>query len=63
MVEGISKALPGECSVCGLKNLGREFWEDGCFAQTIGDQVATDVSQYTCFHEDGVKRPEQLRLI
>lgn len=43
---------------------GGEFWEDGYFARTVGDQVTTDViRQYIRFHEDRSKRPEQLRLI
>jgi len=43
---------------------GGEFWEDGYFARTVGDQVTTEViRQYIRFHEDRAKRPEQLRLI
>jgi len=43
---------------------GGEFWEDGYFARTVWDQIATDViRRYIRFHEDRAKRPEQLRLI
>ena len=43
---------------------GGEFWEDGYFARTVGDQVTMEViREYIRFHEDRAKRPEQLRLI
>lgn len=41
-----------------------EFWEDGYFARSVGDQITTYViRQYIRFHEDRAKRPEQPRLI
>lgn len=43
---------------------GGEFWEDGYFARTVGDEVTQDmVLRYIQFHEEREKRPEQLKLM
>ena len=43
---------------------GGEFWEDGYFARTVGDEVTTEmITRYIRFHEERKKQPEQLRLI
>ena len=43
---------------------GGEFWEDGYFARTVGDQVTTEmITRYIRFHEERAKAPEQLKLI
>jgi putative transposase len=42
---------------------GGEFWEDGYFARTIGDQVTQDViRKYIKHHESKKGRAEQLKL-
>ena len=41
-----------------------EFWEDGYFARTVGDKVTAEViKKYIRFHNEQVKRPEQLHLL
>jgi len=43
---------------------GGEFWEDGYFARTVGDEVTTEmITRYIRFHEERKKQPEQLGLI
>ena len=43
---------------------GGEFWEDGYFARTVGDEVTTEmITRYIRFHEEREKTPEQLKLI
>jgi len=43
---------------------GGEFWEDGYFARTVGDEVTTEmITRYIQFHEEREKAPEQLKLI
>ena len=43
---------------------GGEFWEDGYFARTVGDEVTTEmITRYIRFHEERKKQPEQLQLI
>ena len=42
---------------------GGEFWEDGYFARTVGDEVTTQViRQYIEYHDEEETRPDQLDL-
>jgi putative transposase len=42
---------------------GGEFWEDGYFARTVGDEVTTKVvRQYIEYHDEEETRPNQLDL-
>ena len=42
---------------------GGEFWEDGYFARTVGDQVTTKViRRYIEYHDEEETRPSQLDL-
>ncbi len=42
---------------------GGEFWEDGYFARTVGDQVTKDVvMKYIQFHDAKKSKAEQLSL-
>ena len=42
---------------------GGEFWEDGYFARTVGDEVTAEViRKYIHFHEEKKSRGEQLTL-
>ena len=42
---------------------GGEFWEDGYFARTAGDEVTTQViRQYIEYHDEEETRPDQLDL-
>jgi len=40
-----------------------EFWEDGCFAQSIGDKVIKDVINKSIkHHKQHGRNPQQLEL-
>ena len=42
---------------------GGEFWEDGYFARTVGDEVTTKViRRYIEYHDEEETRPNQLDL-
>ena len=42
---------------------GGEFWEDGYFARTVGDQVTAEViKKYIRFHEAKKRQAEQLKM-
>lgn len=42
---------------------GGEFWEDGYFARTVGDQITADViRRYIQYHQHREHLPEQLEL-
>ncbi|WP_263834170.1 IS200/IS605 family transposase [Salinibacter sp.] len=42
---------------------GGEFWEDGYFARTVGDEVTTKViRRYIEYHDEEETRPDQLDL-
>ena len=42
---------------------GGEFWEDGYFARTVGDEVTADiVRRYIEYHGEQEQRPTQLNL-
>ena len=42
---------------------GGEFWEDGYFARTVGDEVTGEmIRKYIQYHEEREKAPEQLDL-
>ena len=42
---------------------GGEFWEDGYFVRTVGDQVTADVIRnYIKYHREQEKAPKQLEL-
>ena len=42
---------------------GGEFWEDGYFARTVGDEVTADVvRRYIEYHDEKENRPDQLNL-
>jgi len=42
---------------------GGEFWEDGYFVRTVGDDVTADViRKYIQYHQNREKSPEQLDL-
>lgn len=42
---------------------GREFWEDGYFARTVGDKVpAAVIKKYIRFHEAKKRQAEQLKM-
>ena len=47
-----------------MKDLwGGKFWEDGCFARTVGDKVTADVIRnYIKYHREQKKSPKQLKL-
>ncbi len=41
-----------------------EFWEDGYFARTVGDEVTAEmIRRYIRFHEERKNQPEQLQLV
>jgi putative transposase len=43
---------------------GGEFWEDGYFARTVGDEVTTQViRRYIEYHDEEETRPNQLNLL
>ena len=42
---------------------GGEFWEDGYFARTVGDEVTAEVIRnYSRYHDEEETRPDQLDL-
>ena len=42
---------------------GGEFWEDGCFARTVGNKVTSEViEQYIRYHRQEQKEPLQLDM-
>lgn len=42
---------------------GGEFWEDGYFVRTVGDNVTAEViKKYIQYHQNREKSPEQLDL-
>jgi putative transposase len=42
---------------------GGEFWEDGYFARTVGDEVTAEVIRnYIRYHDEEETRPDQLDL-
>ena len=42
---------------------GGEFWEDGYFARTVGDEVTAEVIRnYIRYHDEEESRPDQLDL-
>ncbi len=42
---------------------GGEFWEDGYFARTVGDEITGEmIRKYIQYHEEREKAPEQLDL-
>ena len=42
---------------------GGEFWEDGYFARTVGDEVTAEViRRYIEYHESDETKPRQLGL-
>jgi len=42
---------------------GGEFWEDGYFVRTVGDQVTAEViKRYIGYHREQEKTPRQLEL-
>ena len=42
---------------------GGEFWEDGYFARTVGDEVTTKViRRYIEYHDEEETSPDQLNL-
>lgn len=42
---------------------GGEFWEDGYFARTVGDEVTAEtIRKYIEYHSDDEKRPSQMKL-
>jgi len=42
---------------------GGEFWEDGYFARTVGDEVTADVvRRYIEYHDEKENRPDPLNL-
>ena len=42
---------------------GREFWEDGYFVRTVGDEVAAEtIWKYIEYHRGDEKRPSQMKL-
>lgn len=42
---------------------GGEFWEDGYFARTVGDEVTAEVvRRYIEYHDEKENRPDQLSL-
>jgi putative transposase len=42
---------------------GGEFWEDGYFVRTVGDQVTSDtIEKYLKYHRHDEKTPKQLEL-
>ena len=42
---------------------GGEFWEDGYFARTVGDEVTAEVvRRYIEYHDQKENKPEQLGL-
>jgi putative transposase len=45
------------------QNRSREFWEDGYFARTVGDQVTAEgVKQYIGYHQPTERDGSQLDL-
>ena len=42
---------------------GGEFWEDGYFARTIGDEVTAEtIRKYIEYHRGDEKHPIQMKL-
>jgi len=42
---------------------GGEFWEDGYFARTVGDEVTADtIRRYIEYHQERERSPKQLEL-
>lgn len=42
---------------------GGEFWEDGYFVRTVGDEVTADIiRKYIRYHQEREQSPEQLEL-
>jgi putative transposase len=40
-----------------------QFWEDGYFARTVGDEVtATVIKRYITYHREREKKPRELKL-
>ena len=67
-VVGKMKAVPAkvvfeEFPEAEREMYGGEFWEDGYFARTVGDEVTTKViRRYIEYHDEEETRPDQLDL-
>ncbi len=58
-----AKVIFGEFPEAEREMYGGEFWEDGYFARTVGDEVTTKViRRYIEYHDEEETRPNQLDL-
>lgn len=58
-----ARVIFGEFPEAEREMYGGEFWEDGYFARTVGDEVTTQViRRYIEYHDEEETRPNQLDL-
>ena len=64
LFKGISASvLLGEFPELKRRLWGGEFWEDGYFVRTVGDEVTADIiRRYIKYHRERERSPKQLEL-